>query len=78
MKVYSREIAWVGAAQAAAFLGGLATVKTAAVNLGPSEYGKLSVALAIIGIAQVCLYGSISQAATRFLSFAAARDMLRS
>jgi O-antigen/teichoic acid export membrane protein len=78
MKVYSREIAWVGAAQAAAFLGGLATVKTAAVNLGPSEYGKLSVALAIIGIAQVCLYGSISQAATRFLSLAAARNRLRS
>jgi O-antigen/teichoic acid export membrane protein len=78
MKVYSREIAWVGAAQAAAFLGGLATVKTAAVSLGPSEYGKLSVALAIIGIAQVCLYGSISQAATRFLSLAATRDMLRS
>jgi len=78
MKVYSREIAWVGAAQAAAFLGGLATVKAAAVNLGPSEYGKLSAALAIIGIAQVCLYGSISQTATRFLSFAAARDMLRS
>jgi O-antigen/teichoic acid export membrane protein len=47
MKVYSREIAWVGAAQAAAFLGGLATVKAAAVNLGPSEYGKLSVALAL-------------------------------
>ncbi|HEV7510212.1 MAG TPA: oligosaccharide flippase family protein [Candidatus Acidoferrum sp.] len=76
--MYSREIAWVGAAQAAAFLGGLATVKTAAVNLGPSEYGKLSAALAIIGIAQICLYGPIAQTATRFLSFAAARNMLRS
>lgn len=74
--MYSREIAWVGAAQAASFLGGLATVKTAAFSLGPSEYGKLSVALAIIGVAQVCLYGPISQTATRFLSLAVARDMM--
>ena len=77
MRVYFREIAWVVVAQAAAFVGGLATVKTAAVVLGPSEYGKLSVGLAIIGILQVCLYGAISQAATRFLVFASAHNLLR-
>src|ERR1700754_92971 len=77
MKVYAREIAWVGIAQAATCVGGLATVKAAAVVLGPTEYGKLSVALAIVGIAQVCLYGAISQTATRFLAFANASGLLK-
>src|SRR5712691_3852107 len=77
MKVYVREIAWVVIAQAAAFIGGLATVKTAAVVLGPAEYGKLSVGLAIVGIYQVCLYGAISQTATRFLAFASTHNLLR-
>jgi O-antigen/teichoic acid export membrane protein len=76
MKGYAREIVWVGIAQAATFGGGLATVKAAAVVLGPTEYGKLSVALAIVGIAQVCLYGAISQTATRFLAFASASGLL--
>jgi O-antigen/teichoic acid export membrane protein len=77
MKVYFREIAWVAIAQGAAFVGGLATVKVAAVGLGPSEYGKLSVGLAIIGIFQVCLYGAISQTATRFLAYAGGHGLLR-
>jgi O-antigen/teichoic acid export membrane protein len=74
---YFGEIAWVAIAQGAAFLGGLAVVKMAATVLGPAEYGKLSVALAIIGIAQVCFYGAISQTAMRFLAFASAHNLLR-
>src|SRR6266568_5184345 len=77
MKGYVRESAWVVIAQAAAFVGGLATVKTAAAVLGPAEYGKLSVGLAIVGIFQVCLYGAISQTATRFLAFAGTHNLLR-
>ena len=73
---YAREFVWVMLAQAATFVGGLVTVKTAAVVLGPAEYGKLSVALAIVGIFQVCLYGAISQTATRFFVFASAHDLL--
>jgi O-antigen/teichoic acid export membrane protein len=77
MRAYVREVAWVMIAQGAAFVGGLATVKTVAVVLGPSEYGKLSVGLAIIGICQVCLYGAIAQTATRFLAFAVTHNLLR-
>jgi O-antigen/teichoic acid export membrane protein len=77
MRAYFREIAWVAVAQAAVFVGGLATVKTAALVLGPAEYGRLSVGLAIIGIFQVCLYGAISQTATRFLVFARTHNLLR-
>jgi len=77
VKVYFREIAWVVLAQAATFVGGLATVKAAAVVLGPAEYGKFSVGLAIIGIFQVCLYGAISQTATRFLIFASSHNLQR-
>ena len=73
---YAREFIWVVLAQAATFVGGLVTVKTAAVVLGPAEYGKLSVALAIVGIFQVCLYGAISQTATQFFVFASAHDLL--
>jgi O-antigen/teichoic acid export membrane protein len=71
------EIAWVAIAQGVAFVGGLATVKVAATVLGPAEYGKLSVALAIIGIAQVCFYGAISQTAMRFLAFARVHNRLK-
>jgi O-antigen/teichoic acid export membrane protein len=74
---YFGEIAWVAIAQGAAFLGGLATVKVAATVLGPAEYGKLSVALAVIGIAQVCFYGAISQTAMRFLAFASGHNLLK-
>ncbi|MGJ4932301.1 lipopolysaccharide biosynthesis protein [Bradyrhizobium sp. HKCCYLS2038] len=77
MKAYIREIAWVAIAQGVAFVGGLATVKVAAVVLGPSEYGKLSVGLAAVGVLQVCLYGAISQTATRFLAFAGSHGQLR-
>ncbi|QIP01733.1 lipopolysaccharide biosynthesis protein [Bradyrhizobium symbiodeficiens] len=77
MRAYIREIAWVIVAQAAAFIGGLATVKTAAAVLGPAEYGKLSVALAVVGIVQVCLYGAISQTATRFLAYASSHNLIR-
>ncbi|MGJ4950106.1 lipopolysaccharide biosynthesis protein [Bradyrhizobium sp. HKCCYLS20291] len=77
MKAYVREIAWVAIAQGVAFVGGLATVKVAAVVLGPSEYGKLSVGLAAIGIFQVCLYGAVSQTATRFLAFAGSHGQLQ-
>jgi O-antigen/teichoic acid export membrane protein len=73
---YAREFVWVALAQAAAFVGGLVTVKAAAVVLGPAEYGKLSIALAIVGIFQVCFYGAISQTATRFFGFASARHRL--
>ena len=73
---YAREFVWVVLAQAATFVGGLVTVKTAAVVLGPAEYGKLSVALAIVGVFQVCLFGAISQTATRFYVFASAHDRL--
>ena len=74
---YFGEIAWVAIAQGAAFLGGLATVKVAATALGPAEYGKLSVSLAIIGIAQVCFYGAISQTAMRFLAYARVHNLLK-
>jgi len=74
---YFGELAWVAIAQGAIFLGGLATVKVAAMVLGPADYGKLSVALAIVGIAQVCFYGAISQTAMRFLAFASAHNLLR-
>ena len=77
LRAYAREVVWVIAAQAASFFGGLATVKAAAVVLGPSEYGKLSASLAIMGIAQVCLYGAISQAAMRFLVYAELRSSLK-
>jgi O-antigen/teichoic acid export membrane protein len=72
---YFGEIGWVLIAQGAVFLGGLATVKVAATVLGPAEYGKLSVALAAIGIAQVCFYGAISQTAMRFLAFASVHNL---
>jgi O-antigen/teichoic acid export membrane protein len=74
---YTREIAWVAVAQGAAFVGGLAVVKTTAAALGPAEYGKLSVALAIISISQICFYGSISQTASRFLAFASSHNLLK-
>lgn len=74
---YFGEIAWVAIAQGAAFVGGLATVKVAATVLGPAEYGKLSVVLAIIGIAQVCFYGAISQTAMRFLAYASVHNLLK-
>jgi O-antigen/teichoic acid export membrane protein len=74
---YTREIAWVAVAQGAAFVGGLAVVKTTAAALGPAEYGKLSVALAIISISQICFYGSISQTASRFLAFAGSHNLLK-
>ena len=74
---YLGEITWVAIAQGAAFLGGLATIKVAATVLGPSEYGKLSVGLAVVGIAQVCLYGAISQTAMRFFAFANAHGLQR-
>lgn len=76
MRVYFREIAWVAVAQVAAFAGGLTTLKAAAVVLGPAEYGRFSVGLAIVGIFQVCLYGAISQTATRFLMFAGIHNLL--
>jgi O-antigen/teichoic acid export membrane protein len=72
-QAYLGELAWVAIAQGATFLGGLATVKVAASILGPAEYGKLSVGLAVVGVVQVCLYGAISQTAMRFFAFANAQ-----
>jgi O-antigen/teichoic acid export membrane protein len=64
------ELLWSAAAQAGSLVGGLVAIKVTTSLLGPAEYGQLAVALSIVGITSVCLYGPVVQAASRFYAVA--------
>lgn len=63
-------------AQGLGVVGTLASVKLSTIYLGPADYGRFAAALAVAGIVQLCLYGAISQAASRFLFLANFRGSL--
>ncbi len=76
LRAHLREMSWVVVAQSAGVIGALASVKAATTALGPGDYGRLAAALAVAGMVQVCLYGAISQGASRFLFFSTATRSL--
>ncbi len=61
---------WVILAQGLTAIGALASIKVATTVLGPENYGRFAAAVAVAAIIQICLFGSISQAAARFLFLA--------
>lgn len=71
-----KEASWVAVGQAAVAVGGLLAIKASTNVLGPAEFGRLSAALAIAGLGQVCFFGPVSQVALRFFSLAKDRHAL--
>lgn len=69
-----KEVSWVAIGQIAAAIGALLAIKVCSNVLDPAEYGRFSAVLAIAGLGQACLFGPVSQSATRFLSVARERD----
>jgi O-antigen/teichoic acid export membrane protein len=65
-----KEAFWVALGQIAAAAGTLVILKVVTNILQPDEFGRFSAALAIAGLGQVCFFGPVSQAATRFLAMA--------
>lgn len=76
LKPHLGEASWVVVAQGLNVVGALVSVKVATTLLGPADYGRLATALAVAGLLQLCLYGAISQTATRFLFLANIRGSL--
>jgi O-antigen/teichoic acid export membrane protein len=71
-----REASWVAISQIAAAAGALLAIKACTNVLDPAEFGRFSAVLAIAGLGQACIFGPISQSATRFFSVAREQDEL--
>lgn len=71
-----KEASWVALGQLAAAGGALLVIKVCTNVLEPDDFGRFSAVLAIVGLAQVCFFGPISQSATRFFSMAVEQGAL--
>lgn len=63
-----REVAWVAAGQALAFLGAFASVKILTNVMGTASYGELALGITIAGSVQMYLYGPLGQVVLRFFA----------
>jgi O-antigen/teichoic acid export membrane protein len=62
------EVIWVAAGQLVAFVGAFAALKIFTGQLGPEQYGQLSLGMSVAGLVHMFIYGPIEQAALRFMS----------